>query len=123
MSKAVSEYDKLMNSIYLWSVTDGKSTPPKSELPECIKERVRWVDNIASKWPLIFSGEIELVLPNPAEEEEVKKRLSPLDDEWLPISKEYKDYYSKNIHFTKTILLEAVVVALIFGLNDEGEQN
>lgn len=47
MSKAVREYDKLMNSIYLWSVTDGKSTPPKSELPECIKERVRWVDNIA----------------------------------------------------------------------------
>lgn len=119
MSKAVREYDKLMNSIYLWSVTDGKSTPPKSELPECIKERVRWVDNIASEWPLTFSGEIELVLPNPDNEEEVKKRLSPLDDEWLPISQEYKDYYSKNIHFTKTILLEAVVVALIFGLNDE----
>lgn len=123
MSKAVREYDKLMNSIYLWSVTNGKSTPPKSELPECIKERVRWVDNIASEWPLTFSGEIELVLPNPADEEEVKQRLSPLDDEWLPISQEYKDYYSKNIHFTKTILLEAVVVALIFGLNDEGEQN
>ncbi|RMC50115.1 hypothetical protein F5ESL0263_03615 [Lactobacillus sp. ESL0263] len=65
------------------------------------------------------SGGIELVLPNPADEEEVKQRLSPLDDEWLPISQEYKDYYSKNIHFTKTVLLEAVVVALIFGLNDE----
>lgn len=119
MSKKVREYDKLMNSIYLWSVTDGKSTPPKSELPECIKERVRWVDNIASEWPLTFSGEIELVLPDPDREEEVKQRLSPLDDEWLPISQEYKDYYSKNIHFTKTILLEAVVVPLIFGLNDE----
>lgn len=119
MSKKVREYDKLMNSSYLWSVTDGKSTPPKSELPECIKERVRWVDNFASKLPLTFSEEIELVLPNPADEEEVKQGLSLLDDEWLPISQEYKDYYSKNIYLTKTILLEAVVVALVYGLNDE----
>ena len=117
MSKKVREYDKLMNSIYLWSVTDGKSTPPKSELPECIKKRIRWLwDKCNGCGDVTFSECFDLVLPDIAKEKELKDKYL---DYWLPIGDDYKQFFA-NFDINLLDLLEkAVAVALVYGLNDE----
>ena len=115
-------FSKAMSSIYNWSVIDGKIDPPKSQLPECIKERVRWIYGLTKKDyipGISFTGEIESVLPNPDEEEDLKKDWeSGSSADWFPISDEYKMFYKENRAYFSFTIPAAVAIELLFGLND-----
>lgn len=122
-------FEKTMNSIYKWSIKDGKIDPPKSELPECIKERVRWLLSLANNDyipGISFLGQIESVLPDPDEEEKHKKDWeSGSFTDWLPLSDEYKQYYQDNRAYFSFTIPAAVAIELLFGLNedDNSKQN
>lgn len=111
------EYKKILRSIYKWSVKKSKATPPKSELPECIKERVRWILKAHHDFPITFIGSLIFAFPDPDCEEELKKDFEFGGDTWFPISKQYKEYYSY-----RALIEQEVAIAIIYGLNDEPER-
>lgn len=119
-------YEKTMNSIYSWSVKDEKVKPPKSELPECIKSRVRWLlsltyDDFYRPGPGIsFIGQLKCVLPDPDEEKKAKEDWElRASAKWLPISDEYKQYYQDNRAYFSVQITAAVAIGLLFGLNED----
>ena len=114
------EFKKMMRSICSWNVNHGKAKPPKSELPECIKERVRWVIKISKEAPVTFIGSIAFAFPDPDDEWKIKKEFEFGETDWLPISDEYKKYWKEYFNY-RSVLEEAVAVALIYGLNDDSE--
>lgn len=114
------EFKKIMRSINSWNVNNGKAEPPKSELPECIKERVRWVIKLSKEAPITFIGCIKFSFPDPDDEWKIKKEFEFGGSNWLPISAKYKKYWDEYYSYIP-VLGEAVAVALIYGLNDETE--
>lgn len=117
------EFKKIMRSICSWNVKHGKAKPPKSELPECIKERVRWLIKISKEAPVTFIGSITFAFPDPDNEWKIKKEFEFGKfggANWLPASDTYKKYWNEYYNYLP-ILEEAVAVALIYGLNDDSE--
>lgn len=109
-----------MRSIYKWSITKSKATPPKSELPECVKERVRWILKAHHDLPITFIGSLIFAFPDPDCEGELKKDFEFGGDTWFPISKQYKEYW-KEYYSYRALIEQEVAIAIIYGLNDEPE--
>lgn len=114
------EYKKILRSIYKWSITKSKATPPKSELPECVKERVRWILKAHHDLPITFIGSLIFAFPDPDCEGELKKDFEFGGDTWFPISKQYKEYW-KEYYSYRALIEQEVAIAIIYGLNDEPE--
>lgn len=114
------EYKKILRAIYKWNVTKHKAIPPKSELPECVKERVRWILKAHHEFPITFIGSLIFAFPDPDCEEELKKQFEVGGDTWLPISKQYKEYW-KEYYSYRALIEQEVAIAIIYGLNDEHE--
>lgn len=106
-----------LRSINGWQNGEDRPIPPKSELPECIKKRIRWVwDKCNGSVEITFSDIFDLVLPDTAKEKELKDKYL---DYWLPIGDDYRQFFA-NFDINLLDLLEkAVAVALVYGLNDE----
>ena len=115
------EFIKIMRSINNWNVNNGKAEPPKSGLPECIKKRVRWVIKLSREAPITFIGCIKFSFPDPDDEWKIKKEFEFGETDWLPITDEYKKYWNEYFNY-RSVLEEAVAVALIYGLNDDSER-
>lgn len=115
------EYKKILRAIYKWNVTKHKAIPPKSELPECIKERVRWILKAHHEFPITFIGSLIFAFPDPDCEEELKKDFEFGGDTWFPISQQYKEYW-KEYYSYRVLIEQEVAIAIIYGLNDEPER-
>lgn len=115
------EYKKILRAIYKWNVKKHKAIPPKSELPECIKERVRWILKAHHDLPITFIGSLIFAFPDPDCEGELKKDFESGGDTWFPISKQYKEYW-KEYYSYRVLLEQEVAIAIIYGLNDEPER-
>lgn len=103
----------------------------ESELPKCIKKRVRWVqcECMTGRGGLTFIDFQKIALPNTEKEKELKDEYRSY---WLPIDDDYKDFWRQLnkqaevstlglVSTIKSIIEMAVPMALIYGLNDEEE--
>lgn len=112
-------WEQLVPSVEGWQNGKDKPIPPKSELPECIKKRVKWVrNNIIDIDNVTFTDCMQIALPSPVDESKLRAEYRDL---WLPMSDDYKQYCH---HFNARLLNmlgQAVAVALIYGLNDDSE--
>lgn len=110
------------NNIYKFTIVEenGKNIvhAPKIELPECVKERIRFFGKYAEDG-LSFLGCLELIM---AEDEEKAKHDFGIGayEDYLPASKEFKqwrdDIALRNLHQME------IAVALIYGLGNESNE-
>lgn len=122
--------DPFESSIFGWKNGAPNPKPPRSELPECIKKRIRWVrEKCMLSGEITFSECLNLVLPSqyPADE---WKLADKYHDYWLPLDNDYRLFIEQvfdddlGSRYAVTFLNQlemSVVVALIYGLNDEGD--
>ena len=119
--RSIKTFEELVSSVEDWQNGKDKPIPPKSELPDCIKKRVAWVRNNCMVIDDInFIDCLQIALPGPLEENKLKEKYQ---DFWLPMGDDYKQYC---LHFYApllNILGQAVAVALIYGLNDDSEED
>lgn len=118
---------KIQDSIFNWTVKDQKCMPPESQLPECIKKRIRWGNKMLAYEPtLVFTQVLNLVLLEPEKEKETYQEIHDKTHDaivkWLPLDQDYKDYYQKYHAYFDRFLVKAVAIALIYGLNDDAER-
>lgn len=117
--RSIKTFKQLVPSVEGWQNGKDHPIPPKSELPECIKKRVKWVrNNLMDIDNVTFTDCMQIALPGPLEENKLREKYQDL---WLPMGEDYKQYF---LHFYApllNILGQAVAVGLIYGLNDGSE--
>lgn len=111
-----------MNNIYKFTIVEengkNKVHTPKMDLPECVKERIKFFGKYAEDG-LSFLGCIELIM---AEDEAKLKKDFEIGsyEDYLPASKEFKQWRdeiaSRSLHQME------IAVALIYGLGDGNDE-
>ncbi len=116
MAKDIKYYD---DQIYRWFYEGGKIHPPKMDLPKAVKERLEFFLD-QTDFGLTYLGCLEAVLAY--DEEKVKKEIE-MGGDWLPVSKEFKEWRDGTgselpYHSSKE---QIIALALIYGWSDDDE--
>lgn len=112
----MSEWRESFKGVFGWSVSDdGKCVPPAQHFPECVIERLKWVERWAEDG-LTFQGAFDAVLAN--NEDQIAKEFE-LGGEWLPTTQKFRDWRDKpGISGTRQM---QIAVALMYGYEDNKE--
>ncbi|EHQ8840035.1 hypothetical protein KWN51_002644 [Enterococcus faecalis] len=114
--------NKTMNNIYKFTIVEengkNKVHTPKMDLPECVKERIKFFGKYAEDG-LSFLGCIELIM---AEDEEKLKQDFEFGsyEDYLPASEKFKKWRDE-IGLYSLHQME-IAIALIYGLEDESDE-
>jgi len=119
--RSIKTFKQLVPSVEGWQNGKNHPIPPKSELPECIKKRVKWVrNNLMDIDNVTFIDCMQIALPSPIDENKFREEYRDL---WLPMDDDYKQYCLQFNARLLNFLGQAVAVALIYGLNDSSERD
>ena len=108
---------EVMDSIYDWHLNDDKKiVAPKSILPECIKERIRYFMPQMDDG-LTFKGCLEFVLATKDDEEKLSKDYAKFAYyDWLPVSDEVDKFLN---YPTGRLATAQVAFVMLFGYGEE----
>lgn len=116
-------------SVFDWRNGEHRPLPPKSELPECIKKRVRWVQDrcMGGESDLTFIDCLTIAAPDVKKRKRLAKEYSSY---WQPIDDDYKQFWAQFYKKFGTegeclveIVQEAVAAALLYGLREDDDDD
>ncbi|EHM3061042.1 hypothetical protein KGA00_001691 [Enterococcus faecalis] len=117
-----NQIETAMNNIYKFTIVEengkNKVHTPKMDLPECVKERIKFFGKYAEDG-LSFLGCIELIM---AEDEAKLKQDFEIGayEDYLPASEEFKQWRDE-IGLRSLHQME-IAVSLIYGLGDDSDE-
>lgn len=112
----MSEVGKAYSQVYGWKINDdGKIEPPhiNNPLPDFVEKRLNWVSKEMSRGTgLSFRGAFQQLLDIDDEKKLKKNWEFGASSDYLPVSKEYKEWLEHPI--LEDIRRVAVMVAFIY---------
>lgn len=106
------------SQVYGWHLENGLITKPDFNFPDCVIERLQWINKVAKQTELTFIGAVNLLFGIDNEPDIQDEFTYNTSIPYQTMTDEYKSWLNTGDFRRSTLHQQALMLALIYGLSE-----